>query len=300
MQARRCGGCGAPLPDTDDQERPTCRFCGLVHDPASAGGAPVRIAIDMTSARRTARGAVLIVSIVFLIAILAPLAFVYMQWRAADALTSASSRGSRATGVPKKAFTTRDLRDLPKGFHDLDTTAPPGGYGAVDAVATLPWALAIAQAWSEDARIDRIDVERMRPDGVVNAADDAEASVTYRFASTNRTAELRRRAQTSSRAELDTGFWVKLSRARTQAFADYNAASFARTDGATPAHPVALPLADLVARPGAKRALQPVPFYKGYMIYNQREGWVWYFMTLANETFPRLRARDGAAWPYRS
>lgn len=274
MQARRCAGCGAPLPDADEFDRATCRFCGLSHDAAGAPGQPIQIAIDLPPVRRTARVAIIAITMVFLFAVLTPLAFVYLQWRAASALTPAASLASRVTGAAKKAFTTSELRDLPRGFHDLDTTPPPGGYGAVDAVSALPWALAIAQAWSEDARIDRIDVERMRPDGVVNAADDAEASVTYRFLSTTRLAELQRRAQTSSRAELDTGFWVKLSSGRAQVFADRNSASFARSAGAAPAHPVALPLAALVARPGAKRALLPVPFYKGYMIHNAREGWV--------------------------
>jgi hypothetical protein len=65
------------------------------------------------------------------------------------------------------------------------------------------------------------------------------------------------------------------------------------------AHPVALPLGELVTHAGPKRVFKPAPFYKGYLIYSPNEGWVWYFSTLANESFPRLRARDGAAYPYR-
>lgn len=302
MKARRCGGCGAPLPDLDEFERATCRFCGMIHDPATAdaGGAPVHIAIEAPGVRRAARGAMAIVAIVFLISVLTPLAFIYVQWRASNAIAPLVSK--IPTSV-RKTRTTSELKDLPRGYQDLDTTAPPGGYAAVDAVTTLPWALTIAQAWSADARLDRIDVERMRPDGLVNAADDTEAAVTYRFTSPGRGDELRRRAETSGKAELDTAFWVRLTGGRAQVIAHHNSVAMAsamdRLDGRTPGHPVALPLGELVARPGAKRTLKPLPFYRGYMIHNASEGWVWYFSSLANESFTRLRARDAAAWPYR-
>jgi hypothetical protein len=303
MKARRCGGCGAPLPDTEEFERPTCRFCGMVHDPATSAEMPFQIAIENPVTPRAARGVAVIMGIVFLIAVLAPLGFIYMQWRASNAFAPLNTLVSTATSSLKKTRTTRELRDLPRGFHDLETTPPPGGYASVDAVAGLPWALAIAQAWSADARIERIDVERMRPDGSVNAADDAESKVTYRFTSPDRSEELYRRAETSGKAEVDNELWVQLGGGRAQVIAHYNSASFARAmervKARAPGHPAVLPLTELVARPGAKRTLRPLPFYRGYLIYNQTEGWVWYFSTLANESFPRIRARDGSPYPYR-
>jgi hypothetical protein len=275
----------------------------MTHDPATTAGTPIQISIEHPAVRRGARGAIAIISIVFQIAVLTPLGFVYMQWRATSAFTPLRSAIATSSSSLKKTRTTSDLRDLPRGFHTLETTAPPGGYAAVDAVSALPWALAIAQAWSADARIERIDVDRMRPDGAVNAQDDAEASVTYRFTSPDRSAELQRRAETSAKAELDDGFWVRLSGGRAQVIAHYNSASFSsameRVKGRAPEHPVALPLTELVTRPGAKRTLRPLPFYRGYMIHSRGEGWVWYFSTLGNESFTRMRARDAAPYPYR-
>jgi hypothetical protein len=303
MQARRCAGCGAPLPDTDHGERPTCRFCGLVHDATSPSWPSMPLVMETAAPPRTGRGAVAIISTVFLIAVLAPLAFVYVQWRAGQALAPLRTLTSTTAALTKKARTPRELRDVPRGYHDLDVSPPPGGYGAIDAVATLPWALTIAQAWSGDARLERIDIDRLRPDGTVNAADDSEARVTYRFVSPARTDALFRQAELSAKAEANIGLWVRVSEGRPQVYADYSAAQLARIlqrVKTSPAadHPAALPLTALVARPSVRRVLKPVPFYKGYLIHIEREGWVWYLSTLANEGFPRVRARDGAPYPY--
>ena len=85
---------------------------------------------------------------------------------------------------------------------------PAGGYGAVDAVAALPWALAIAQAWQGDARLERIDVTRLRPDGTVNLQDDGEASLTYRFVSPGARKALRDQARLRATTEAVVGLWV--------------------------------------------------------------------------------------------
>jgi hypothetical protein len=59
-----------------------------------------------------------------------------------------------------------------------------------------------------------------------------------------------------------------------------------------------LPLAKLVALPAVEKLSGGAPFLSGYLIYLDDEGWVWYFSTLAGESKPRVRARDGAVWPY--
>ena len=41
-----------------------------------------------------------------------------------------------------------------------------------------------------------------------------------------------------------------------------------------------------------------VPFLSGYPIHIADKGWVWYFSTLAGGGKPRVRAGDGAVWPY--
>src|SRR5690606_3970027 len=103
-----------------------------------------------------------------------------------------------SSALSPSARTTDQLKDLPAGYHALDVAPPAGGYGALDAVAALPWALTIAQAWAADARLERIDVARMRPDGTLNVQDDAEASVTYRFKSPSKLAAYREQARLSS------------------------------------------------------------------------------------------------------
>jgi hypothetical protein len=46
--------------------------------------------------------------------------------------------------------------------------------------------------------------------------------------------------------------------------------------------------------------LADYPFYNGDMIHNDREGWVWYLQSSSQrETLPRIRARDGAVYPFR-
>ena len=42
-----------------------------------------------------------------------------------------------------------------------------------------------------------------------------------------------------------------------------------------------------------------MPFFQGYLIRLEDEGWCWYISTLSGSPdIPRVRARDGRAWPY--
>ena len=34
------------MPDLDEFARATCRFCGMIHDPATDAGSPIQIAIE--------------------------------------------------------------------------------------------------------------------------------------------------------------------------------------------------------------------------------------------------------------
>ena len=92
------------------------------------------------------------------------------------------------------ALTLEDLDELPPGDHPLDIAPPASGYPSFDAIAALPWAPTIAQAWVDDARLDRIDIVRLRADGLIDVANDRDAEVIYRFVSPDRIKELRRRA----------------------------------------------------------------------------------------------------------
>ena len=223
-------------------------------------------------------------------------------WRAAremaGPLAEAISSMSSTVGSSRAAKTTADLKDLPRGHHDLDVTPPAGGYGNVDAVAMLPWALAIAQAWEADAQIGRIDVERLRPDGTLDVQDDASAVLRYRFVSPRRTERLRQQARLQADAEDAVGFWVTVTAGQPRVYAEVRPGAALRDLEEAP-YPSALPLPDLFGRPAVKALAADLPFLKGYLIPLPREGWVWYFSSLANESRPRVRARDGAVWPYR-
>jgi hypothetical protein len=62
----------------------------------------------------------------------------------------------------------------------------------------------------------------------------------------------------------------------------------------------ALRLGDAIAAAKRGRGFVEYPFYSGYLIYLEREGWVWYLQSLSQrETLPRVRARDGAVYPYK-
>lgn len=95
----------------------------------------------------------------------------------------ARATAPRPAPAPSGPLRVSDLGAPRIGSHMLDVAPPAQGYGAVDPVAQIPWALAIAQGWAEDARLERVDVERLRPDGTANVADDPQGSLGYRFLS---------------------------------------------------------------------------------------------------------------------
>lgn len=302
MQARRCQGCAAPLPDAAPDEVVRCPFCGLRHDPQDARAAQA-VRIDVAPGRRSApRWVLALVAVIVLATIVPVIVGLVIAWRAADTATAiytrATSSSTPATSATREAVrTTADLEDLPFGHHALDVAPPPGGYAAVDAMAVLPWALAIAQAWEDDARLERIDVERLHPDGTINVQDDADATLRYRFTSPRRANGLREQARLRADAEASTAFWVTVKDGRPQVFADSSRAAMVRDD-TPPPYPSALGVPELFQRPAVRALSADLPYLNGYLIWLEREGWAWYFSSLANESRPRVRAVDGAVWPY--
>lgn len=218
-------------------------------------------------------------------------------WRAIESVaTPLIETVSTAAGTA--ARTTADLKDLPFGHHPIDVTPPAAGYAALDPLAALPWAVTIAQAWESDAQIERIDVKRLHPDGTLNVQDDMEAELRYRFVSPSAVTRLRQRARVQSGADEAVGFWVTIKGGQPTVYADRRPAQAVRDEEA-PAYPQsAIPLPTLFAKPAVRTLTADLPFLKGYLISLEREGWVWYFSSLANESLPRVRAIDGAVWPY--
>jgi hypothetical protein len=307
MKPRHCAGCAAPLAPGRPGEPVRCTFCGLVHDPAIAppDALSAEPAGALTGVRMYLPGARL-AFLVFILAILVPVGLmVYSAVRggeslvrtAADAISVAATTGRAAS----TAVTLNDLDDLSAGFHPLEAAPPPASYASFDAIAALPWAVTIAQAWADDARLERIDVDRLHPDGLLNVSDDKEAEVTYRFVSPERINELRRRADLSANAQMQTEFWLRVQNGQPTVLAPTTPAAlqaFRDHEGLPPEHPSALPLATTFARL-ANRAEFKAPFYKGYLLHLEGEGWVWYFSTLSGTSLPRVRSTDGKVWPYK-
>jgi hypothetical protein len=278
-----------------------------VHDAARQTGPQVRVhQLHITRKARLPRWVLALI----LVAVLGGVAFaavgLFVGWRAASTSIDLVARASNlATGASERAGrastagarTTTQLKDLPAGYHALQVAPPAGGYGSVEPIAALPWALAIAQAWNPDARLERIDVSRLRPDGTLNVQDDAEASLTYRFGSRSTAAALREQAQLQSSAEAGVGLWVRIQRGQPQVYSDVARGSSLR-EGTNAPYPDAEALTSLLERPAVTRLRGDLPFLNGYLIHIGDEGWVWYFSSLANESKPRVRARDGAVWPY--
>ena len=319
MKALACPNCGAPVELPDESELLSCPFCGSTLAPTRAMpragadhpgvqgvqvGAPV--VIDLRGHRPVAKG----VGLLLLIFLTAVFGFVgWVVWQTVGTAT----RGIRAianvsSSVPStsSASGVRTLAQLAAtpamaGWLELGAAPPPGGapgvsaYAALDPVAALPWAVAIAQAWAPDALVERIDVTRLRPDGTVNVADDVEAEVTYRFVSPSRIADYRRRAELSTRAETDHELFVKLAGGRITFLVVRGT-----PDGdEPPPYPKVLPTVELARRLARDERFQR-PFLQGYLIRLEREGWVWYLSPLGRgESLPRVRATDARPWPYR-
>jgi hypothetical protein len=304
VKARRCQGCGAPLPVESASEAVECAFCGLRHerDNGAAHAHVVGLNIDPEHRRWISRLtlAVVLVCVVAAIGSIASVVTGLMEgWRAVES-TAKPVLEAVATAVSKPARrTTADLKDLPWGHHALDVAPPPGGYASVDPLAALRWALPIAQAWETDARLERIDVSRLRPDGTINVQDDVDAELRFRFLSPSAVLRLRQQARVQADARGPVGFWVTVKGGQPSVFADQRPAQAVRGEEVPPYPQKALPLPTLFEQPAVRALASDLPFLKGYLISLERDGWVWYFSSLANESLPRVRATDGAVWPYR-
>lgn len=299
MQPRHCAGCGAPLTDAvarDGLEATiTCRFCGLVHDAPSGNRLHIRLGRTPASSSASrligAIGLALGVSAAIVGGLVA-----FTSGRLASRVAREVSRAAVPSVREPAAVSVRGLGSLAPGRHALQAAPPPGGYGALDAMAQVPWAITIAQGWAEDAQLERIDVTRVRPDGTVNVLDDDQASVRYRFFSPHASRVLLARRQTSTRATATTSFWVEVAQGTpvVMALGDDGEATMAERVASPPE---GLPLTRLI--PALRETPRyTAPFLKGYLIHLEEEGWVWYLSALTGESLPRVRASDGRAWPY--
>jgi DNA-directed RNA polymerase subunit RPC12/RpoP len=313
MKTVKCASCGAPFEEVPGDDALRCDFCGAINERTIMRRPPVpppprpqpppfpsvdiqgvHVLIHPQVRRGSGIGRTLSCMVLLMLIVLGASSFaIWSGFRPARFSSSLPPLSKMPFGPRNR--TLAELRELHEGGRRGHDIAPPsGGYARLDAVTQLPWAQKAAQAWQADARLDRIDVSRVKPDGTVDVAGDADAEVLYRFVSPSRTAEYWRQADIRENAAAECELWIiaKGGGAHVQLITSRPS----RTSPAAPA-PQVLSLARTLERSRSK--LPSRPFYKGYMIHSGREGWVWYFSTLSGrENIPRVRARDGRTWPW--
>lgn len=274
----------------------------MVFDPTTAFRAPVAVKLPPGLGRKLLWILAVVVLLPVLGVVLVTCGILVTANKAIDQASGALRGGrsvrtgpAQAIAPATKAKVAPAALDPAKGWQVLDCAPPPGGAARLDAVAAIPWALALATAWRPDARLERVDVDRLRPDGLVDAQGDPGASVMFRFLSPALLEEQRRQADLG-RSDVKAGLFVEVKGGEARGLPT---TAHTRGEGLPPA-PASLPLAQVLQ--GLERAgkLPAKPYYRGYLIHIPDEGWVWYLNTLGGrESIPRTRAADGRPWPFR-
>ena len=154
----------------------------------------------------------------------------------------------------------------------------------------------MARGWQADARLTRIDVTRATPAGVVDLNATPEDTVGYRFVAPSKVEEWSKIADRESNARVPYELMLRIAQRKTVA----HITTGRPPSGTLPPTSVdSRRLGDLLATAKRGRGFVEYPLYSGYLIHNDREGWVWYLQSLSRrEPLPRVRARDGAVYPY--
>ncbi len=308
MKRIQCPSCGAPLPKGPAADRRvSCEYCGAeflgdgtarlrAATAADLSGQGKQVGEAVSHAGRWVLG---VVAACFALALAVTAVVIFISVRAAkDAsrVLHANRQPVERREAPAESWTVADLSRLTPDRIDVPLTvsAPPSPLERFDPAASLPWALAIAQGWQRDARLERIDAERLRPEGTVDVAGDPDAEVLYRFWSPAQIEEFHRRADLQKDAKATCEFWLRLAGGKILG----RVLDGRPDDDPLPPFPEIPPLvttfATLTSRPGFPMK----PFFDGYLLHLPDEGWVWYLHTLGGQSLPRVRARDGRQWPY--
>lgn len=299
MKPRQCQRCGAPLPEAEGPV--TCAYCGMAYDPTSAFRPNVAVKLPPGTGRKLLWILMATALIPVIGIVLVTCGILVTANRAVDAARAGISGRRDAARPPIPAVSKSRAKVRPselaagRGWQALDVADPPGGTGSLDAVGALPWAVSLAQGWQQDARLERVDVEKFRPDGLVNARDDESACVTYRFRSPALLEEQQRQLDLG-RSGIQAGLFIEVRQGGVRALVT----SVHAPRESLPPHPASLPLKAILGGLEAAGKLPPKPFFGGYLIHLRDEGWVWYLHTLARQdSMPRVRAADGKPWPWR-
>lgn len=317
MKSLTCPSCGAPLEAEEGSAYFACSFCGATVAPTQQlkglrAKPQVSVEVANLTTRRRLTPAQSLSCGALVAALIAGLgAFVFVRARGIErsvrqSIATATRNLPTATTFRQEEAALPVARLAEPGFtgeHLLAATPPPTGLGAFEPVASLPWALAIAQVWSRDAKIQRIDVDRLLPDGTLNVQDDPEAEVTYRFVSPSRFEALRERMNLEKNPRGDQEFWIEVRGGKVFAYELQTLSQLADDEDAQEiaalTWPKSLPLTQILPALAKRRGFPAVPFFEGYLIRLEDEGWCWYLSTLSGSpNIPRVRARDGRIWPY--
>jgi hypothetical protein len=299
-RVRRCGGCGGPLSDAADERGTiTCSFCGMVNEVSAPAPQPIIINVD-TGRRRIVRpggGVAFAISIGIIVMLAGIGVTVYHAIRPATGAFDVVRREALRPREASRALALTELPTLNERGHRQVNAAPPGGWTGFDPVERVPWAMEIAQAWSPDARLVRIDLGLIASDGTADLRGDRQDIIGYRFVSPARIAQWARVADSDVNASAPAyELFLRLGHGQAVVYVH----SGRPPDDPPPPALDALPLRDLLVRARQNKKFPPHPLYTGFLIHSERSGWVWYLQSLSRRNdIPIVRARDGAVYPWR-
>ena len=138
---------------------------------------------------------------------------------------------------------------------------------------------------------------RLTPAGTIDLTAGPDDTAGYRFVSPSKIEEWGRIADRDANARVGYELMMRLGQQKLTALV-----ALARPPSRElpPTRVDSRPLGEVIATAKRGRGFIEYPFYNGYLIHLDREGWVWYLQSLSRrESLPRVRARDGAVYPYR-
>jgi hypothetical protein len=304
VHARRCEGCGGPLPEAQaNSPTITCEFCGVVHEiSAPAYAQPRSQPQPPPQPQLKVKGSlfpVLVIFAVTLVTIAIVTAVVRASFRRLHPVLSRIDEMNRNAGRTPVGGATLAMRDLPTlsehAYRSLIAPAPPGGWTGFDPVVGATWATEIAHALAPDARLTRIDLGLIASDGSADLTVDRQETVGYRFASPSRIAQWERIADRQVDAAVPYELLIRVAGKQVDVYVH----SGRPPSEALPPPLDSLPLRDVLTHAHQSGRFPDRPFYSGFLIHEGRTGWVWIFQSLSGrDNIPIVRARDAAVYPW--
>ena len=187
--------------------------------------------------------------------------------------TGRHKRGGRTerpapTGMPAAGL-SRLAHDNTSWNH-LQADGIVGNLATFDPIANAPWALKTAQAWSNDARLVRIGIDRVLPDGSVDIND--KEGVDYRFYSPGRRkSELEMAKVSEQRIPTEFRIWIRGGAVKVL----QSSRSMPSRDPDPPTAKITCSLATLLGIWRAKHKLPPRPSYDMTLLHRRKGQYRW-------------------------